>query len=266
MQGVQNFKNDKHIKVHCPNGFANQLRLLLAGAFLSRNKYIESYTQEWVLNNHNNVDFLDYFKPLDGVQFTQVDKQRAINSTTFQMMIKTYTKNTVAPIEALQEIKNQLQPKETIKKHLDYFLKDKSLDNYVGVHVRRTCKLSFLNLEESKYRTVVKLASNEEVYQKIKNYKNIFLATDNQETQNWFKDKLKDNILIYSTILSGQEVSELPYTRNAVVRHTLPLHTVMDFLILLQTGIFLGTDESSFSSLIKNIRNNFEDFLFYGKV
>jgi hypothetical protein len=40
----------------------------------------------------------------------------------------------------------------------------------------------------------------------------------------------------------------------------------MDFLILLNVEAFLGTNQSSFSGLIKNIRNNFNDFPFYGKV
>lgn len=266
MQGVQKFKHLKDVCVHSPNGFANQLRLALAGAFLVRNNYIATYTQEWVLNNHNNVDFLNYFQPLDGVIFKKVAVENSINSTTFEMMIRTYTKNTVSALEALQEVKGSLIPNETVQQNLCLFSENKSLTNFIGIHARRTCKLSFLNLEESKYRTVSKIDSNENVLNKIKDFNNIYLATDNQETQRWFKDRLGERMLVYSTILNGEELPQLSYSRESVTRHTDPLHTVIDFLVLLKVGVFLGTNQSSFSSLIKNIRNNFNDFSFYGKV
>lgn len=266
MQGVQKFKHLKDVYVHSPNGFANQLRLALAGSFLVRNGYIATYTQEWVLNNHNNVDFLNYFKPLNGVIFKKVAMENSINSTTFEMMIKTFTKNTVSAFEALQEIKKEFIPNQTTKQELDTLLQDKDITNYAGVHVRRTCKLSFLSLEESKYRTINKIDSNEETLNKLKDFNNIYLATDNQETQNWFKARLGNRVLVYSLINDGRENPDVSYTRESVNRHTAPLHTVIDFLVLLRVGIFLGTHESAFSGLIKNIRNKFNDHPFYGKV
>lgn len=266
MQGVQKFKHLKDVCVHCPNGFANQLRLALAGSFLVINGYINTYTQEWVLNNHNNVDFLNYFQPLEGVIFKKVNIEHSINSTTFEMMIRTYTKNKVSPLDALQEVKSNLIPNQCVNQELELFLKNKDLNNSVGIHARRTCKLSFLNLEESKYRSECKIHSNQELLDNIKDFNNIYLATDNKETQKWFKDRLGDRVWFYSSILNGKEMPDFPYSREHVTRYTAPLHTVIDFLVLLKVGVFLGTNQSSFSGLIKNIRNNFNDFLFYGKV
>jgi len=266
MQGVRNFKNNKQVKVYCPNGFANQLRLTLAGSFLVSNNYIESYSQEWVLNNHNNVELLNYFHPIPGVLFEKVDKENSINSTTFEMMINTYTKRTVCPSDALQEVKTQLRAKEWFLKEIDLFSQDKIWSDCAGIHARKTCKLSFLNLEETKYRTENKIDSNEDILNKIKDFKSVYLATDNKQTQSWFKEKLNSRLIVYKDIITGNEFPTEQYTRDDVIRYTDPEHTVADFLILLKVGCFSGTNQSSFSGLIKNIRNSFMDFSLYGKV
>ena len=39
--------NNKHVNVKCPFGFANQLRLALAGFFLVCSGYINTFNIEW---------------------------------------------------------------------------------------------------------------------------------------------------------------------------------------------------------------------------
>jgi hypothetical protein len=261
-------ENNKHktdLHVYCPDGFANQLRLLLAGSFLRLSGSINSYTQEWVLNNHNNVNFLDYFIPLPKVTLGKLDVEERdkITSTTFQMMIKTFTQNLYDYKTAFDIVIKYLLPLPETDRKVAEFADCYDLSNTLGIHVRRSCKLALLNDAHNRQTGIL---TNLEILRICERYKNIYLATDNRETQDFFKAALGDKLIYYQPIQEGCEKFVGEYDRNLVERFTTPLHTIMDFLILQRCGVFLGTNESFFSILIYYIRKCVNDFYLFGRI
>ena len=270
MGNVAQSTNRANITVRCPDGFGNQLRLALAGSFLVMKGFIKSYTQDWVINNHNNVNFLDYFLPLPQITFGPIPSNTPdndiISTTTFEMMVRTFSNNQWQWKEAFDFIKQYLIPKENIWNEAISFIEKNNIRESTGLHVRRTCKTSFLNQPDVPERRRQHILTNEQVLELCKADKKIYLATDNKETQDWFKTRLGNKCITYGDIETGHQLEMQPYDRAQVERHTTPLHCIMDFLIVQQCRKFIGSCESSFSNLIKNIRNNKKDLVLTGKV
>ncbi len=270
MGNVAQSTNRTNITVRCPDGFGNQLRLALAGSFLVTKGFIKSYTQEWIINNHNNVDFLDYFLPLPGVKFAPIELSTPdndiISTTTFEMMINTFSKNSCSWQDAFETIKPYLIPKENIWNEAQRFIQSNNIQSAVGVHVRRTCKLAILQQGAIATRSINSIQTNEQVLELCKLHNAVFLATDNRQTQQWFADKLKDKCKIFAKIKESKETFDGSYDRNKVERFTSKEHCVMDFIILQHCSQFIGSNESSFSQLIKNIRKNEKDPSLIGKL
>jgi hypothetical protein len=249
------------VYVRCPDGFGNQLRLALAGSFLVQANHIKSYTQEWVINNHNNVDYNEFFIPLPKVNFTKVKPAKhVIETVSFQTMIERYAKGCSWGV-AFQIISRYLLPTNNVLKLADAYAEENQLGEALGLHVRRTCKDALLKLQPHRSLPL----TNEELLPLCQNYPKVFLATDNAETQRWFHDHLKDKLAIVRKIDSGAEKTEGKYDPKKVVRHTDGLHTVLDFLALKSCGAFHGSNESSFSLLLYHLRNSPYDFHVFGK-
>ena len=272
MAHVSRITNVKNINLACPDGFSNQLRLVLAGVFLKMNGYIDSFNVDWNLNNHCNVNFLDYFLPLpkitfQKINFSQISENEVIDTCSFKAMIETLSKkeHKIIPEEALQFALKFLIPRPEISDILNSYLSKYNIENSLGIHVRRTCKTAILKSDDA-YRTKSSVLTNEELCNICTHHKQIFLATDNKETQKWFFKKIKNNIITFAQIDTGLELFEGEYNRSEVARYTTPLHTIMDFLILKNCHTFLGTSESSLSLLIYNWRNNKNDYPILGRL
>jgi hypothetical protein len=76
---IKQITNKQDVFVKCKSGFCNQLRLMLAGSFLVTNGFINSYTQEWLLSNENNVDYLGYFNSLPGVTLAPITEGKSVS-------------------------------------------------------------------------------------------------------------------------------------------------------------------------------------------
>lgn len=246
INNTKQLTNKRNVFVKCRSGFCNQLRLMLAGSFLVTNGFIDSYNQEWILNEQNNVDFLSYFEPLPGVTLTQVEEgervsfNNVIHTTGFTGMINLFTNQTVSPAAAILQISSKLVPKFKVREIVSKY----NLSNALGIHVRRTDK-ALLYSEE----TVTQL--DEQLVKDCEYYDRVYLATDNPQTQDLFKKRLGEKLLFHSDISKS--------TLGGSIRHTTADHTVGDFMLLQQCQKFVGTDMSSFSTLIKYIRNTSQD-------
>jgi hypothetical protein len=248
------------IYVRCTEGFGNQLRIMLAGSYLVQHGYISRYTQEWVLNNENNVNFLEYFEPLPGVTIAFCDGNRTlIKASTFQGLIKEYAPS-VNWKEALQWSLQHLQPLPHIQEEVDRFVCKHDIKNCIGIHARRTCKLQLLAEEINNNRS--NPISNEKILELASPYSKIFLATDNKQTQCYFKKQFNSKLIVADNITNGNEISQ----SSKIERFTSKKHTILDFLILKHCNYFVGSSESSFSSLIFYWRNNKKDFYLFGKI
>lgn len=251
LNGTRNVTDDGRVTVKCPMGFGNQLRLMLAGSFLVANGFIDSYTQEWVLNDHNNVNYFSYFDSLPGVNIEPIKEgidvkyNNVIHTTCFGKMIQTFTKNKVSVNEAFQSIISQLKVKPTFGMKLNKFAKEHNISNALGIHLRETDKFEMYSRNEIA-RPMKDILAACDLYERV------FLATDNNQAQKTFRELLGDKLITYQSIPS----------KTIDRRHTKASHTVADFLLLPQCKTFMGTNKSSFSTLIKHWRNNSHDYLF----
>lgn len=253
------------VYVKCPDGFANQLRLMLAGCYLMHANIIADFIFEPVINNHNNVDFLSYFEPLPFITYdkiTNVEKSKIIDTASFTGMLQRFTHN-VEWQTALIDVLKFLKPKKEIKQKVKQFVLDNNINSSCGIHARRTCKLAILTQSLNRHS----LLKNKDLLHVCQDFDSVFLATDNKETQEWFKANLQSQLCVYKDITNGNEMfSKNTYDREYVERFTDAEHAIMDFLILKNCGVFVGTNESAFSLLIHYWRQNPNDFLIYGKV
>lgn len=251
--------------VCCGDGFANQLRLSLAGSFLVQANCIASFTQEWTLSNHNNVDYTEFFKPLPQINYQSVknvDPERVITSSSFEELIKKYGGNKFQWPVAFQIASKYIIPQLHISEYVEDFIKKNNIANAIGLHVRRTCKTKLLEISQKRGTPL----SNNEMLNVCHNFPKVFLATDNSETQNWFKERLLEKLVTIEDIANSSEEWETSYNPELVKRHTTPLHTVLDFLILKRCKTFQGSNESSYSLLLHQWRKTQHDFHVFGKV
>lgn len=273
MSHVSHIQDKKNLNVQCPDGFANQLRFALAGVYLRLAGYVDSFNMDWVLNNHNNVDFLDYFLPLPKITFNKIDRENVsneniIDTSSFKAVVECLSKKEdhVSWKEALDISLKYLIARPEIQDILESYVVKHDIKNCIGIHVRRTCKTALVGTTKDVVRIKDCVLNNEEILNICKIYESVYLATDNRETQIWFRDRLKDKLLTFTDIDGGMELFEGEYHRDLVKRHTTPLNTIMDFLILKECKTFLGTSESSLSLLLKYWRNNSTDYSVFGRL
>ena len=256
----------QHIYAKCNDGFCNQFRMLLAGEFLVQEKLIQSYTQEWTITNHNNVNFLDFFEHPEHVQLKSIPQTKVnwSDGSFVGMTSKYIEKNGKKWPTNLKKIFKTLKLKVSIQQIINKHLQDINVHNLLGVHIRRTCKLGVNKLFD---RTSV-LLTNQQYLDILQDYNlYVYIATDNNETQTYFKNKLKERCKIYKEILRGAEgFCGIDYNRKNVLRFTDSLHTIIDFYTLLNCKRFIGTESSSFSALIYHLRGNKNDFALLNNV
>ena len=255
------------IYVRCPDGFANQLRILLAGVYLMQTNSVNSFTIEWVLNNHNNVNFLDYFEKPPGITIkdidSNIDDEKIIKTCSFEYLINKYAKRGTLWNTALSVALKYLILKREVQLKVDSFVKQNKINESLGVHARRTCKTALL---EGVHDRSLPL-TNTEILSICRSYTKVYVATDNKETQDFFIKELNDSVVVYKPIIHG--VEHFPYdeySRDGVQRYTDGEHNIMDFLTLKQCKTFLGSNESSYSLLLFHWRKNGNDYHVFGKL
>jgi hypothetical protein len=105
---------NKILTIKCPDGFGNQLRLLIAANLLVKEQVFEKAIQECVINNHNIVNFVDFFEPLNNVIFESLnDKKILLTSASYTILIKNFCKKKDCISESFRESFNDLILKET---------------------------------------------------------------------------------------------------------------------------------------------------------
>jgi hypothetical protein len=240
---IKQITNKQDVFVKCKSGFCNQLRLMLAGSFLVTNGFINSYTQEWLLSNENNVDYLGYFNSLPGVTLAPITEGKSvsfnnvIHTTGFSAMINFYTSKSVSAAEAISEVSSKLIPKDTAWNLISGY----DVSEALGVHLRRTDKTKDLCKE-------ILSEHERQIMEESFKYKKVYLATDNFKSQQKYKKLLGEKLIMYSNITEYRIFNSIRYTQSE--------HTIADFMILQKCQKFIGTDKSSFSTLIKYMRKS----------
>ena len=239
-----NIEKLKEITIFCSSGLSNRIRTILGFLHVCtiNNKKLNVI---WLEDNTCNGKFLDYFQPIDNVNFFDkiIDQVDFIGQSTIENILKHYNLSVKT-----YELYSNIKLNNDIENKVQNFVSLNNIHNLIGVHVRRTDYTGnfigkFLNGSNS----------DNDFFDFIYKYSNrfaFFIATDNKETQNIYKNKYGKRALFYSIIKNSKNL-----------RKTTLENAIIDIFILSYCKKIKGTYNSSFTDfarlLKKNRLNNF---------
>jgi hypothetical protein len=176
--------------------------------------------------------FLNYFKPIENIIF---DNNTDINYANYYATCYTTCYETDCSKYNIDNIYEKLILQEFMEKRVQRKLKSLGSD-FIAVHIRRTDHINKAK-KNNNYTT------DEEFIDFIEKYNtyNIYLATDNQDTQLKFYNKYKNRIKGINFIQK----------KDNVLRQTSLEDAIIDIFTCSYAKYFLGSKSSSFSTTIK---------------
>ena len=230
--------NLEEINILCCSGLSNRIRTIL-GFLEVCNFYKKKLNIIWIKDNTCNGDFLDYFKPIHNVNFIEISNkidyqgQSTIEKITSYYNVKYDIKKLYFNIQLNDNIENRVQK----------YIKENNIQNLIGIHVRRTDYTgNFIG------KLINGSNSDNEFFEFIKKYSGdnkFFLATDNKETQDIYKNKYRNKLLFYEKIKNSNNL-----------RKTSLENAIIDIYILSYCTKIKGTYNSSFTEFAKNLRRS----------
>lgn len=232
-------KNGYEITILCCSGLSNRIRTIL-GFLEVCNYYNKKLNVIWIEDNTCNGNFLDYFKPINNVNFINKNKNKKVDyqgQNTIENICSNYNigfdkKRLYCNIKPVDEIENKIQK----------YIKNYDIQNIIGIHVRRT---------DYTGNIIGKILngsnSDQEFFEYIEKYsnKNFFIATDNKETQDLYINKYKERVLFYSKIKN-----------TTSLRQTSLENAVIDIYILSYNKRIKGTYNSSFTEFARYLKKS----------
>jgi hypothetical protein len=174
----------------------------------------------WTVDQYCPGFFLDYFEPIENITFVR-------DSIGLKIDISTWEKN-----EAFDNL--SIYSKLKVLPHLENKIKNNIElleNNYVAVHIRRTDNEE--SIKKSPDSTFIKFIDENK-------FANLYIATDNPNTQNIFIKKYKDKIKTINLIKS----------RINTIRYTNLELAIIDLYTCINASKFLGSYYSSFTDFI----------------
>jgi len=209
-----------------PNGgLCNYLRTIF-----SYYSYAQQNNEEliviWIKTNECPGYFLDYFEQVDNIIFINDDNNNYKIDYIGHIGHKDYQPN-------YDKLYLKLEIKLIIKEKINVLN-----NNYIAVHIRRTDHIGYAK-KINKYIDDYDFTNfiNEHI-----NDSNLYIATDNKETYDKFKNKYNNKVKF-----------EYHETFNNL-RHTTLKDSIIDLYMGVYANKFMGTTFSSFSNLITNLR------------
>lgn len=216
-------------------GLCNRLRCVFSYLLYARSigKKLKVYwPSDWGCNGF----FLDYFQPVDGVEFFRED---FLNGAKYDVCTQYWHEDydpslhfLYSPLKLLPSLDHE------VKKYI------KSLNKYCSVHIRQT---DFIRMAK---KHDLPLVTNEDFIEEIhrldsiNHYNYIYLATDNRFSQTALEKIFPQKLKYYDRI-----------QRKNSFRHTSLEHAILDIYICANSQTFIGTQGSSFSQLIQQLHN-----------
>ena len=223
-------------------GFCNRLRVIFTWLYIARdeNKHLTVY---WIKDSTCPGTFLDYFQEIDNITFVNVlNRNIKIDYSGCGMHPKYRVKRNYTQehdkiiykdLKLLPHIENK------VKNNMD-LLENK----YISVCIRRT-----------DFARAYTLTQDKEFMDFIDKYKyhNIYIATDNRETQNIFYNLYKNRIKVIKFIDNNN---------NNNLRKTTIEDAIIELYTCINSEYFLGSGFSSFTFFINHMK---KDELYYNK-
>lgn len=228
-------------------GLSNKLRVIFSYLMYARS-ISKKLMIIWIISNECNGYFLDYFQDVNDIIFLKNNKMNdKLKAIYPKFKIDNYKIDYIGcemhPLYKSSHINIYeeliLLPKYINKvKHII----NKLDNNYIAVHIRRTDHIDLAN----KYSSVTLDEEFNEFIILNNNNMNLYIATDNEVTQKLFYNKYKNRIKIINHIKNNK------YN----LRQTSLEDAIIDIFVCSKANYFKGSNYSSFSGLIYNLRNN----------
>jgi hypothetical protein len=209
-------------------GLCNYLRVVFS-YWLFCKKEGQSLTVIWKETNECPGFFLDYFEPLECVLFLKDNKDCLPVNFKGDRWHPTY--NPYAMF-----IYNGLIPLQNIQEKIN--ANKEALGSYIAVHIRRTDHIWLAQVEHH-------YTDDDAFIKFINEYpdNNIYISTDNRETQDKFYSLFPTRILIIDLI-----------TPSASLRQTTIEKAIIDIFTCTRSSHFKASGFSSFSATISQLR------------
>lgn len=180
----------------------------------------------WKVTDENNGFFLDYFEPIENIEFLKDNSKK----------LKVNYRGCFTP-HGFEPDYSPLKLKPFMVEKINT-LKSKINSKFISVHIRRTdhsqlAKRKNAFTDDTLFINFIKENPNIPIY----------LATDNKETQDYFKNMFKNEINFYEEIQDKKER-----------RKTSLEHAIIDVYLAGQSIKFRHSGYSSFSNLIMKFR------------
>lgn len=227
-----NYRN-KFIVIYPINGLCNRIRFIMTHLKNAR-KRKKKLIVIWELSDECPGFFLDYFEHIKDIYFIKDKKNLTINYTGHNGYI--------------YNLNNEIKLKSYMKYNI--MSKIKKLDNkYIAIHVRRTDLIENIHNFPENWGLKDINNINIESYKKYDSFidlypdYNLYIATDNRNTQDYFYNKYKDRINVIKFI-----------NTNNNLRQTSLEDSIIDMYMCIYANHFMGTSHSTFTIYINTMR------------
>ena len=233
-----------NVSILLTSGLSNRIRTMLG--FIEVCKHFnKKLIVIWVKDETCNGNYLDYFKPIDGVEF--IDSLTSVNYDNIDYVGQSKTL-TILDNYKIKDYKNNyyhIVPIDSLQTTIDTFVCNNNIKECVGIHVRRTDYTGNL------IGKILNGANSDREFcdyiDKYSRGKGYFLATDNRDSQEYYIKKYGKRTIVYSSI---KETNSL--------RKTSLENAIVDIYLLSYCKSIKGTYNSSFTDfarLLKKSRN-----------
>jgi hypothetical protein len=236
--------NLSEINILCCSGLSNRIRTIL-GFLEVCNFYKKKLNVIWIKDNTCNGVFLDYFKPINNVKFIeQPDRIDYKGQSTIEKITSYYKVK-----YNISELYSNIKLNDILENKINNYVKKCNIENLAGIHVRRTDYTgNFIG------KLINGSNSDFDFFDYIEKYSindNFFLATDNKETQDIYKNKYGNKVLYYKKIKDSDKL-----------RKTSLENAIIDIYILSYCKRIKGTYNSSFTEFAKNLKKSRKIFYY----
>lgn len=223
---------DPYITVFARDGLNNKIRVMLAYLYVANveNKKLRII---WIKDDQCPDNFNNLFEPINNIEFIYTEEipNDFIDYNTGWTSDNRYLKNNYY---------KYLKPVESIQNDIDN-IKNLLKNDYISCHIRRTDIVTLQNYFGSNFSMNLDTEYITFIDQFPKNL-NIYIATDNQDTQQKFIDIYGDRIIY----------KKIDKTNN--LRQTSLQDAVKDMYVCAGAKYFMGSPWSSFTDSINEIR------------
>lgn len=236
-QEYENYLLEPYITIYARDGLNNKLRVMLAYLFKANNEN-KKLRVIWIKDEQCPENFDKLFEPLKNVEFFYTNEKIPNNQIDFNIgwsseegfIINKYFKH-LKPLKNIQD---------DINKTIDLLKTSDNLD-YISCHIRRTDIFTLAKY----FDTSFSINQDDEYIKFIDEQPNnlkIYIATDNEDTQQKFID-IYGSRMIYKKIIKSDQL-----------RQTSIQDVVKDMYVCAGSKYFMGSPWSSVTDTINELR------------